>query len=105
KYAIACGMLLVMVIPPQLSAQTYPSKPVKIIMPFPPGGTNDIVARALADRLGVVLKQPVVVENRGGAGGLIGTDAVAKATADGYTLLVSNTSSLAAGLKIGRAHV
>jgi len=99
-YAIACGMLLAMVIPPQLWAQTYPSKPVKIIMPFPPGGTNDIVARALADRLGVILKQPVVVENRGGAGGLIGTDAVAKATADGYTLLVSNTSSLAAGLSL-----
>ncbi len=83
-----------------VEAQNYPVKPVKIIMPFPPGGTNDLIARAVGDRLAVVLKQPVVVDNRGGAGGLIGTDAVAKAAPDGYTLLVANTGSLAAGLSL-----
>jgi tripartite-type tricarboxylate transporter receptor subunit TctC len=83
-----------------VAAQTYPVKPVKIIMPFPPGGTNDLVARAVGDRLATVFKQPVVVDNRAGAGGLIGTDAVAKAPPDGYTLLVANTGSLAAGLSL-----
>jgi tripartite-type tricarboxylate transporter receptor subunit TctC len=83
-----------------LAAQNYPVKPIKVVMPFPPGGTNDLVARAVGDRLAVVLKQPVVVDNRAGAGGLIGTDAVAKAAPDGYTLLVANTGSLAAGLSL-----
>ena len=83
-----------------LAAQSYPVKPIKIIMPFPPGGTNDLVARAVADRLTTALKQPAIVDNRGGAGGMIGTDAVAKSAPDGYTLLVSNTGSLAAGLSL-----
>jgi tripartite-type tricarboxylate transporter receptor subunit TctC len=83
-----------------VSAQSYPVKPVKIVMPFPPGGTNDAVARAVSERLSAVFKQPVVVDNRAGAGGLIGTDAVAKAAPDGYTLLVANTGSLAAGLSL-----
>lgn len=81
-------------------AQTWPQKPVKIVMPFPPGGTNDLVARAVADRLTTALKQPFIVDNRGGAGGLIGTDAVAKSAPDGYTLLVSNAGSLAAGMSL-----
>src|SRR3954464_6677994 len=80
----------------QVAAQNYPVKPIKIVMPFPPGGTNDLIARAVGDRLAAVFKQPVIVDNRGGAGGLIGTDAVAKAPPDGYTLLVANTGSLAA---------
>jgi tripartite-type tricarboxylate transporter receptor subunit TctC len=75
----------------------YPNRAIRIVMPFPPGGTNDLVARAVGDRLTPVLKQPVVVDNRSGAGGMIGTDAVAKAAPDGYTLLVANTGSLAAG--------
>ena len=83
-----------------VTAQNYPVKPIKIIMPFPPGGTNDLVARAVGDRLAGVFKQPVVVDNRAGAGGLIGTDAVAKSPPDGYTLLVANTGSLAAGLSL-----
>ncbi len=83
-----------------VAAQTYPVKPIKIVLPFPPGGTNDLVARTLADRLTHVLKQPVVTDNRGGAGGLIGADAVAKAAPDGYTLLVGNTGALAAGLAL-----
>jgi len=76
----------------------YPAKPVKIIVPFPPGGTNDIVGRAIGDRLSKALKQQVIIENRGGAGGLIGTKAAAGAPADGYTLLLGNAGALAAGL-------
>ena len=76
----------------------YPVRPVKIIVPFPTGGTNDIVARAVGDRLSKALKQQVIVENRGGAGGLIGTKAAAGAPADGYTLLIGNAGALAAGL-------
>ena len=76
----------------------YPSRPVRIIVPFPTGGTNDIVARAVADRMSKALRQQVIVENRGGAGGLIGTKAAAGAPADGYTLLIGNAGALAAGL-------
>jgi tripartite-type tricarboxylate transporter receptor subunit TctC len=76
----------------------YPTKPVRIIVPFPPGGTNDIVGRAIGDRLSKALKQQVVIENRGGAGGLIGTKAAAGAPPDGYTLLLGNAGALAAGL-------
>jgi tripartite-type tricarboxylate transporter receptor subunit TctC len=70
------------------SAQTYPNRPIRLIVPFPPGGSNDIVARMLATQLGEKLGQSVVIENKGGAGGVVGTDMVAKATPDGYTLLL-----------------
>jgi tripartite-type tricarboxylate transporter receptor subunit TctC len=69
--------------------QAYPSKPVKVIIPYPPGSTPDIVGRTASDRLQKALGQPFVVENRTGAGGNIGTDAVAKSAPDGYTLLVA----------------
>ncbi|SEB25083.1 tripartite tricarboxylate transporter substrate binding protein [Variovorax sp. YR216] len=71
------------------SASDYPTRPVKIIVPFPAGGTSDIMGRLIADELGKQLKQPFIVDNRGGAGGAIGTDLAAKAAPDGYTLLLS----------------
>ena len=77
------------------SAQEYPNKPVKIIVPFAPGGSADVYGRALAVRLQEVMKQSFIVENRPGAGSLIGTEAVAKSAPDGYTLLLmSNTHTV-----------
>jgi tripartite-type tricarboxylate transporter receptor subunit TctC len=70
-------------------AQSYPSKPVRVIIPYPPGSTPDLVGRTAAERLHKALGQPFVVENRTGAGGNIGTEAVAKSAPDGYTLLVA----------------
>ena len=73
----------------------YPNRPVRIIVPFAPGGSTDVVARILADKLGTEMKQGFIVENKPGAGGNIGADAVAKATPDGYTLLMGTTGVLA----------
>lgn len=69
-------------------AQAYPARPVRLIIPFPPGGSNDVVGRAVAQQLGERLGQPILVDNRGGAGGTIGVNAAAKSPADGYTLLM-----------------
>ncbi len=68
-------------------AQDYANKPIKLIVPFPPGGTSDVMGRMMAEELGKILKQPVIVENVGGAGGVIGTERGAKAAADGYTIV------------------
>jgi tripartite-type tricarboxylate transporter receptor subunit TctC len=75
-----------------VAADNYPSRPIRFIVPFPPGGGNDIVGRIVAVKLGEGLGQQVVIDNRGGAGGTIGTDITAKAPPDGYTLLINNIS-------------
>lgn len=74
-------------------SDNWPSRPVRIIVPFPAGGTSDIMGRMIADQLGKALKQPFIVENKGGAGGVIGSEQAAKAPADGYTLLLSGIGS------------
>ncbi len=76
------------------AADNYPSKPVKLIVPFAAGGSTDIVARVLAEGMRTTLGQPVVIDNRGGAGGLIGTEAVSQAPADGYTVGMATVSTM-----------
>jgi tripartite-type tricarboxylate transporter receptor subunit TctC len=76
-------------------AQTYPAKPVKLLIPFPPGGNTDIVGRLMAHKLSEAFGQQVYIENRGGAGGTIGAEAAAKSPPDGYTLFFGTTGTLA----------
>jgi tripartite-type tricarboxylate transporter receptor subunit TctC len=78
-------------------AQDYPSRPITLVVPFPPGGSTTIVARVVADKMSEALGQSIVVDNRGGAGGTVGSRAVAKSPADGYTILLDYTGTLAIG--------
>jgi tripartite-type tricarboxylate transporter receptor subunit TctC len=78
---------------PGAAAQAWPAKPIRLMVPFPPGGSTDIVARIVAQKLSERLGQSIVIENRGGAGGTLGTAVVAKAAPDGYTLTVASTST------------
>src|SRR5476649_793497 len=75
-------------------APAYPTKPIKLVVPFAPGGASDLTARTLAQKMGDLMGQPIVVENKPGANGAIGTDFVAKAAPDGYTILLTDRGSL-----------
>jgi len=88
------ALLALCFLPPAAEAQEYPAKPVRVVVPYAAGGNADILGRTLAQKLGDALKQPFVVENRAGANGGIGTDFVAKAAPDGYTLLVTASGPL-----------
>jgi tripartite-type tricarboxylate transporter receptor subunit TctC len=87
--------LTLSLLPVAAAAQDFPSKPIKLIVPFPAGGPNDIIARIVGQRMSELTKQPVVIDNRGGQGGALGTDAVAKAAPDGYTIGIVNCGALA----------
>ena len=87
-------------------AQEWPTKPIRIVVPFAPGGAADVWARVIADPLSTAPKQPIVIENRAGASGNIGTEAVARAAPDGYTLLqVATPHAINAALGLGVEHV
>ena len=86
--------LWLLLLPALASAQDFPNKPIKLIVPFPAGGPNDIIARVVGQRMSEITRQPVIVDNRGGQAGVLGTDAVAKAPPDGYTIGIVSASSL-----------
>ena len=88
---------------PEARAQAWPSRPIRIVVPFPPGGMPDVLSRAVAPHMTAALGQPVVVENRSGAGGNIGADVVAKAAPDGHTLLGSSLGPVAMNQYIYRS--
>jgi tripartite-type tricarboxylate transporter receptor subunit TctC len=88
-------VLTLSLLPALATAQDFPAKPIKLIVPFPAGGPNDIIARIVGQRMSELTRQPVIIDNRGGAGGALGTDAVAKAAADGYTIGIVNCGALA----------
>ena len=92
-----CSLLLAALagaaaIAPNASAADFPNKPLRLIVPFPPGGSNDLLARYFADKLTERMSQQVIVDNRAGANGIIGTEVASNATPDGYTLLIISTS-------------
>jgi tripartite-type tricarboxylate transporter receptor subunit TctC len=82
---------------PVSQAQNYPSRPIKLVVPFPPGGSTDVIARMMAQKLAEALKVNVVVENKAGVGSILGTDSVAKSAPDGHTLVVSANPAIAPG--------
>lgn len=86
------GLFIALVMSASALAQDYPVKPIRFVVPFPPSGSADILARLIADKLVVTLGQPLIIENRPGAGGALGADIVAKGAADGHMLLYANTS-------------
>ena len=94
-FAVLTGIALFAATLPSAHAQSWPSRGLKIVVPFAPGGSTDIFARLVGERLATALGQPVVIDNRLGAGGNIGADAVAKAPPDGYTLLMATTGVMA----------
>src|SRR5687768_5562985 len=95
-----CTLLLALVFSGAALAQSYPTKPIRFIVSFPPGGSADLISRAIAPRMSEKLGQPVVVENRAGAGGMIGVDAVAKSAPDGTTIGLAAAGALTTNIHI-----
>jgi tripartite-type tricarboxylate transporter receptor subunit TctC len=86
--------LALLFLPPLAVAQDFPTKPIKLIVPFPAGGPNDIIARVVGQRMSELTKQPIVIDNRGGQAGVLGTDAIAKSNPAGYTIGIVSASAL-----------
>jgi len=86
--------LSLLALPAAAVAEDFPSKPIRLIVPFPAGGPNDIIARVIGQRMSELIKQPVVIDNRGGQGGVLGTDVVAKSAPDGYTIGIVSAGAL-----------
>jgi tripartite-type tricarboxylate transporter receptor subunit TctC len=93
-------LLLLLALAGGVSAQGYPSKPVKFVVPFPPGGNLDFVTRTLQPKMQEVLGQPVIVENKGGAAGMIGLEYASKQPGDGYTIVLGNTGTIAINVSV-----
>ena len=94
------AMLVAVIVAASVQAQEYPSKPIRFIVPFPPGGSSDLIARAIAPRMAERMGQPVLVENRPGAGGMIGVEVVAKAPPDGYTIGLAAAGALSSNVSL-----
>jgi tripartite-type tricarboxylate transporter receptor subunit TctC len=92
--ALVTGLSLLLPAMPA-TAEDFPAHPIRLIVPFPPGGPSDIIARVIGQRMSEIASQPVVIDNRGGQGGVLGTDALAKAKPDGYTISISSAGALA----------
>ncbi len=93
-FGALAAALSVLLWPALAGAQDFPNKPIRLIVPFPAGGPNDIIARVVGQRMSALTKQPVLIDNRGGQAGVLGTDAVAKANPDGYTIGIVSASAL-----------
>jgi tripartite-type tricarboxylate transporter receptor subunit TctC len=97
---VLLGLTVLSAISAAVHAQDFPSKPIRLIVPFPPGGPNDLIARVVGQRMSELLKQQVVIDNRGGAGGVTGTDVVAKAAPDGHTIAITSAGALAISIAL-----
>ena len=86
---------LALMLPGMAVAENFPGRTIRLIVPFPPGGPNDIIARVVSQRMSEILKQTIIVDNRSGQGGVVGTDVVAKAPPDGYTIAIASAGALA----------
>jgi len=93
-------LLFILLLPAAAGAQSYPTRPIRLIVPFAPGGTTDILSRLIAARMAVGLGQPILVENKSGAGGNIGTEFVARSVPDGYTILVGTPGPMAINMTL-----
>ena len=99
----AAAALAIALVPWAASSQTYPTKPIRMVVPFPPGGTSDVIGRTLGQKLSEAWNQPVIMDNRSGVAGSIGAAAAAKAPPDGYTMVVGNVGPVAVNPSIYKA--